>query len=153
MGSIIPTTFDPIQNDLVSSGNIEIIKNEELKQLLINWSTDVIQLQETEQMFLRYYETTFGSYINEIGIQRDVAYSSWQKVSSSSLLEVNKVNNPIPVKSKISSIRKNKLLSDTRLEGVISWSLYLNTFNNLEGQTLMKRIDYILNVLESEIGK
>lgn len=153
LGSIIPTTFDPIQNDLVSSGNIEIIKNEELKQLLINWSTDVIQLQETEQMFLRYYETTFGSYINEIGIQRDVAYSSWQKVSSSSLLEVNKVNNPIPVKSKISSIHKNKLLSDTRLEGVISWSLYLNTFNNLEGQTLMKRIDYILNVLESEIGK
>jgi hypothetical protein len=54
LSTIQPPTFDPIQNDLVSSGNIEILKDEELKQLLVNWSTDVIQLQEVEQIFLRF---------------------------------------------------------------------------------------------------
>ena len=63
LGSIVPTTYDPIQNDLVKSGSIEIVRSEELKQLLINWSTDVIQLKEVEQMYLRYYETAFTSYI------------------------------------------------------------------------------------------
>ena len=152
LGSIVPTTFDPVQNDLVKSGSIEIVRSEELKQLLINWSTDVIQLKEIEQMYLRYYETAFTSYINEKGIQRDLANYFWQKVSSS-LLESKEVSNPIPGNSKISKISKEQLLSDPKLEGIITWSLNLNTFNNLEGQTLMKRIDYIIEVLESEIEK
>ncbi|PWI29050.1 hypothetical protein DI383_13900 [Flavobacteriaceae bacterium LYZ1037] len=152
LGSIVPTTFDPIQNDLVKSGNIEILKSEELKQLLINWSTDVIQLNEIEQMFLRYYETTYTSYIIEIGLQRDLSHSFWQKASSS-LLEIKEVSSPIPGNSKINTISKDQLLSNSKLEGIIAWSLSLNTFNNLEGQTLMKRIDYILEVLDSEIEK
>lgn len=152
LGSIVPTTFDPIENDLVSSGSIEIIKNEALKQLLINWSTDVIQLQEVEQMFLRYYETIVMPYSNEIGIQRDLGYSFWQKAPSS-LLESKKINNPIPGKSKIVTIKKDALLSDPKLEGMITWTMNLNTFNNQEGVTLMKRIDYILEILDSEIKK
>jgi hypothetical protein len=150
LGSIVPTTFDPIQNDLVSSGSIEILKNEKLKQLLINWSTDVIQLQEVEQMFLRYYETIYIPYTNEIGIQRDLGFYFWQKAPSS-LLEAKKVSNPIPGKSKISSYSKESLLSDSKLEGMITWTMNLNTFNNQEATTLMKRIDAILKVIESDI--
>ncbi|SFR46403.1 hypothetical protein SAMN04490243_1805 [Robiginitalea myxolifaciens] len=149
-GSIIPTTFDPIQNDLVRSGNIEIVKSEELKQLLINWSTDVVQLREVEQMFLRYWETQFSNYTNEIGIQRDFGYSFWQKATSS-MLEVTEIRNPIPGKSTIAEVSKEALLSDARLEGIITWSLNLNSFTNQESQTLLKRIDYILEVITAEI--
>jgi hypothetical protein len=152
LGSIVPTTFDPIQNDLVSSGSIEILKNEELKQLLINWSTDVIQLQEVEQMFLRYGETVITPYTNKIGLQRDLGYYYWKKAPSS-LLEVKKVSNPIPGKSIISTYNKNALLSDPKLEGMIAWTINLNTFNNQEGTTLMKRIDNILKVIKSDITK
>ena len=152
MGSIVPTTFDPIQNDLVSSGGIEILKNEELKQLLINWSTDVIQLQEVEQMFLRYHETSFMPYTNEIGIQRDLGFSFWQKATSS-LLEAQNFSNPIPGKSTISNYDKKTLLNDPKLEGMITWTMNLNAFNNQEGATLLKRIDYILEVIESDFKK
>jgi len=150
LGSVIPTTFDPIQNDLVRSGNIEIIKSEELKQLLINWSTDVVQLKEVELMFLRFWELQFSNYLNEIGIARDFGYSFWQKAGSS-LLETTETLNPIPGKSKISKVSKEELLLDPKLEGIIAWSLNLNTFTNQESETLLKRIDYILEVLASEI--
>lgn len=150
LGSIIPTTFDPIQNDLVRSGNIEIIKSEELKELLINWSTDVVQLREVEQIFLRYWELQFSNYITEIGITRNIGHSFWQKAASS-LLETGKIRFPIPGKSKISKVSKEEILSDPKLEGVITWSLNLNTFTNQESETLLKRIDYILEVLASEI--
>lgn len=150
LGSVIPTTFDPIQNDLVRSGNIEIIESEELKQLLINWSTDVVQLKEVEQIFLRYWELQFSNYINEIGITRNYGHSFWQKAGSN-LLETTETLNPIPGKSKISKVSKEELLLDPKLEGIITWSLNLNTFTNQESETLLKRIDYILEILASEI--
>jgi hypothetical protein len=152
ISSIIPSTFDPIKNDMVSSGTIEIIKNDELKQLLVNWSTDVIQLQEVEQIFLRYYEQNYMPYVNEIGIQRNIAYTFWEQTPTM-LLEYRQVNTPIPGKSKLFTKTTNELLVDTRLEGIIAWSLNLNVFNNQESETLMKRINYILKVLNTEIRK
>jgi len=152
MGTILPSTFDPIQNDLVSSGNIEILKNEELKQLLVNWSTDVIQLQEVEQMFLRYYEQSLSVYANQIGIQRDIAHTFWNSVPEI-LLESRQVKNPIPGKTKLKKKTINELLNDSKLEGIVAWSLNLNMFNNQESETLMKRINFILKVLNTETKK
>lgn len=150
LGNVQPSTFDPIQNDLVSSGNIDIIKNEELRQLLINWSTDVIQLQEVEQMYLRHYEQSYFPYVNQIGIQRDVAYSSWSNVQKI-LIDNKQVDNPIPGKSKLKKSNNNALLTDVKLEGIVAWSLNLNMINNQESETLMKRIDGILQTLDSQI--
>lgn len=152
LSHILPTTFDPIQNDLVSSGNVEIIKDEELKQLLINWSTDVIQLQEVEVMFLNFADDDYQSYTIELGIMRDVGYDFWQQATGS-LLEYNQEENPMPGKSKITPVGKIQLLSDPKLEGIIARSLNLNAFTNQEATTLMKRIDAILRLIELEIER
>ncbi len=42
-------TFDPIQNDLISSGNLRLVHNEDLKRMLSNWSSDVVALTEIEK--------------------------------------------------------------------------------------------------------
>jgi hypothetical protein len=150
LSTIVPSTFDPIQNDLVRSGNIEIIKNEELKQLLVNWSTDVIQLQEVEQMFLNYLEVNLAPYTVKKGLQRNISYYYWHQVPAS-LLESKKVENPLPGKSKLEVSTVSDLLSDPILEGIIAQSLNLNKFNNQESTTLMNRINNILHVLDAEI--
>ncbi len=147
-----PSTFDPIQNDLVSSGTIEILKDEELKQLLINWSTDVIQLQEVERIFLRFCEQRFYPYVNQIDIQRDVAYNFFKDIPKN-LLESKQVENPVPGKSKLVTRTTDELLTDPKLEGNVAWALTLNMFNNQESQTLLKRINKILEVLDKEIER
>ena len=147
---ITPATFDPVKNDLVSSGNIEILKNEQLKQLLINWSTDVIQLQEVEQMFLRYSENQMIPYLDKIGIQRDVAFEFWED-NLINLLETKAYTNPVPRKSKINMLTKEILLNNATLESQISYALLINEFNNQESITLMKRIDEILKLINLEI--
>jgi hypothetical protein len=152
LSTIQPPTFDPIQNDLVSSGTIEILKDEGLKQLLVNWSTDVIQLQEVEQMFFQFCEQSLYSYLNEIAIQRDVAYIHWENPTKN-LLETKQVENLIPGKTKLVKRTTNELLNDSKLEGKIAWALTLNMFNNQESQTLMKRINRILEVLDGQIKK
>ncbi|AGC78075.1 hypothetical protein LX97_03161 [Nonlabens dokdonensis] len=152
LSTIQPPTFDPIQNDLVSSGNIEILKNEELKQMLVNWSTDVIQLQEVERIFLRFCEQEFYPYSNEIDIQRELAYYYYKNIPKN-LLDPRQVKNLIPGKSKLVTRTTDELLKDVKLEGMVAWSLTLNMFNNQESETLMKRINSILNVLDAEIKK
>lgn len=150
LSTIQPPTFDPIQNDLVSSGNIEILKDEALKQLLVNWSTDVIQLQEVEQIFLRFCEQRFFAYLNDIDIQRDMMYTFW-KGTPINLLESKQVKNLIPGESKLITRTTNELLKDSKLEGKIAWALTLNMFNNQESETLLKRIDGILKALDNQI--
>ena len=152
LSTIQPPTFDPIQNDLVSSGNIEILKDEELKQLLVNWSTDVIQLQEVEQIFLRFCEQRFFPYLNEVDIQRDMVYTFWEDTPKN-LLESKQVKNLIPGKSKLITRTSKELLRDSKLEGKVAWALTLNLFNNQESKTLLKRIDGILEALDSQIKK
>ncbi|MEM6516349.1 MAG: DUF6090 family protein [Bacteroidota bacterium] len=152
LSTIQPPTFDPIQNDLVSSGNIEILKDETLKQLLVNWSTDVIQLQEVERIFLRFCEQRFYPYLNDIDIQRDMMYTFW-KGTPKNLLESKQVKNLIPGESKLVTTTTDELLMDSKLEGKMAWALTLNLFNNQESQTLLKRIDGILKALDGQIKK
>ncbi|MDO1501197.1 DUF6090 family protein [Winogradskyella maritima] len=152
LSTIQPPTFDPIQNDLVSSGTIEILKDEELKQLLVNWSTDVIQLQEVERIFLRFCEQRLYPYVNEIDIQRDIAYNFFKDIPTN-LLESKQVENLVPGKSKLVTRSTDELLRDPKLEGKIAWALTLNMFNNQESETLMKRINIILKALDKEIKR
>jgi len=152
LSSILPTTYDPIQNDLVSSGTVEIIRNEALKQMLVSWSTDVKQLQEVEQLFFSFYEKSIVPYNIEIGIQRDISYYFWEQ-GTASLLEYQELENPTPGKSKISQLSKEKVFNDPKLEGIIAATLNFNQFNNVEAQTLVKRINEILDLLKEEIKK
>lgn len=149
---LTPATFDPIQNDIVKSGTLEILQSEYLKQLLIKWSTDVIQLQETEQMFFRYHEENVVPYLDEIGLMRDVQYYFWDN-DVINLLESKKYSNPIPGKSEIDTKTIADLLVDNKLESKITYTLTLNEFNNRESVTLMKRIEEILSVIKFEIKK
>jgi len=41
-------TFDPIVNDLISSGRIQLLQNEALKDRLSRWTSDVVQVTEEE---------------------------------------------------------------------------------------------------------
>ena len=59
------TTFDPIVNDIVASGNSRILKNNRLKQLLSFWTSEIIQVSEGEQTWLRYRDNIYLPFLIE----------------------------------------------------------------------------------------
>ncbi len=65
-------TFDPIKNDLISSGNIRLIRNEKLRRLLSSWSSDVMAVQEQEEMTQMMVHQIMRPLFHEIGITRDM---------------------------------------------------------------------------------
>ena len=46
---VIAPTFDPIVNDIVSSGRIQLLQNGNLKEKLSRWTSEIVQVTEEEQ--------------------------------------------------------------------------------------------------------
>lgn len=148
---LLPLTFDPIQNDLVSSGNIQIIKNLELKQALTNWPSDVHQLREVEQLYVQYFSNSIVPFFNRSGTGRNIIKNFWEDDTRTSYLmeefdrdQLNLVNSSISASSL-------SLLTNSELESIVSMAYALNITNSYESKALKKRINKILRLLDIEI--
>jgi len=144
-------TFDPIINDLVSSGNIRLIRNHQLNRLLTEWPTYVIQLAELEQEHVEAYRNIIQPAFIRIGISRDLnKLFSGNNKNYSFLLDKN-------AGSEIPSFTESQrpaplgdLLSNTELEGMLSNAIVINHLGNLESRSLRVRIMEILDLLQQE---
>ncbi|PCJ50482.1 MAG: hypothetical protein COA74_01495 [Gammaproteobacteria bacterium] len=144
-------TFNPVQNDLVNSGNLRLIANEDLKGLIITWPSNVASLTEIEQIWSRtVWEYVVPNYI-DIGIFRNVLHKWWndeknlkwilEGIASNQLEASN--SNKIPVTSEI--------LKNKEIEGIMSIAISLNQAANIQSQAIRKRILEILDILNKEI--
>ncbi|MCK0178874.1 DUF6090 family protein [Flavobacteriaceae bacterium S0862] len=148
-------TFDPIQNDLISSGNIRLIQNQKLKSLLSNWSSDLMAVQEQEKMFSMMVHEIMRPLYNKLGISRDVYDKAWKsggndywKLESSSDDKIN-----IEFGNSLNSISSYEILTNKNLEGVVANTVNINTLGNQESIALKKRIDKILEQIKMELNK
>jgi len=145
-------TFDPIQNDLINSGNIRLIKNDQLKQSLTAWPSEVQQLQEVELSWQKVIIQQFIPLGMKFGIIRDVTDNMW-KSSETAIYLLDKNS-----KMKL-SIGKSKaiwpildLLQNKEIEGVISLAINYNHVSNLNALALREKIIEILNLIETQLN-
>lgn len=144
-------TFDPIVNDLISSGNIRLIRNEELKSLLTNWSSDIVALQEVEKRWTKLVDELVVPFYIEIGIARDaldVLFAS-DNAAPFALDQLQYKLNRLGQSRK--SPATSEILSHRDLEGVVSVSIGLNNSSNIQSYALRNRIQRILNLISQDI--
>lgn len=144
-------TFDPIINDLIGSGNIRLIRNEQLKRLLTNWSSDVIALQEVERRWSKLVDEQVVPFYVETGIARD-ALDLLFIGTNSAPYALDRFTDRLTRlgQSKISPSKK-EILTNKKLEGIISVSIGLNHSGNIQSYALQNRINKILSLLNKEI--
>ncbi|MBT8315257.1 MAG: hypothetical protein KJP26_12430, partial [Maribacter sp.] len=121
-------TFDPVQNDLLSSGNLRLIRNDRLRNLLSNWSSDVIAVQESEQNNRLQVHEIMIPLLNDIGITRDVFNDVWINWGEKAywLLDENTTVKNLNLGKSTTDINAQDILSNKVLEGVISNAISLN---------------------------
>lgn len=154
LGSLYLTlTFDPIQNDLVSSGSIQIVSNKELKRLLTNWTSDYQQLREMELLYVNYYTQSIMPFMDKTGTARNILKRFWEDSNKTAFLMENENVNYRKIEKSNLSTNPKELLKSNELESIISHAYGLNLTNNYESLALKKHIDKILEVLDSEINK
>ena len=149
---IFDPTFDPIQNDLISSGNIRLIRSDKLRRLLSNWSSDIIALQEVEVLWSKAANEELNPLLSRSGLARDVNnifgsnnHEDWHLEGASS--------ERVPYGNSKNAPKTSEIVSNIELEGMASFAINLNRAANEQSVALRKRIQEILNLLEQEIQR
>ena len=144
-------TFDPIQNDLTSSGNLRLITNVQLKRLLSNWSSDIVALTEVERNWAQMVNQQMEYVIANLGISRDVA-NSWMNSSDHLwLLDGNTNSAKTIIGNSKYSASIIEITSSRELEGLVSCAISYNKPANIVSKALVKRINDIINLIDNEI--
>ena len=145
-------TFDPIQNDLVSSGNIRLIRNDRLRQLLSNWTSDIVAVQEQEKVNQYHAHEIILPLFNNLGLTRYVLNELWSNMGDRLFLLDKNTDDPnLILGHSYKKIKVEDIITNIELEGVISSAVSYNKLGNLQSQALKNTILEILELIRAEL--
>jgi len=143
-------TFDPIRNDLTSGNKLSLIKDTKLKTLLTNWEGNSLQLDESEDRWLYTLDNYFRPLVYEYNLARDMFEINYKSGSMNLMSLTNNIETPLTNKS-IDFNEFINLLNDPRLESHLAWTVGINSFCNVESNTLKNHIVEILKNIKEQI--
>jgi hypothetical protein len=149
------TTFDPIENDLASSGELMLIKNTDLKQALTRWSSNVRDVMEEEEIWKYYRNELYMPFLIEHYQFRTLR----NKAFKSNVLENYSIDldngTLLYTNDDIGSSRHeedfNALLDHPDLEDHLSRCYSINKWANVQALILRNRIVEITGLIDREI--
>lgn len=145
-------TFDPIENDLMNLRNIQLIRNDSLKQLLSHWSSDFKAYSESEQIQHNHYISEIIPFMKEVGIMRNANQVFWKaKELRMGFLNQGKNDKIHTIGNSTKTIDVQAILNDIRLEGLVTFIFTFSQVCNIEGQTLKEKMENTIELLEREI--
>lgn len=148
-------TFDPIQNDLITSGKIRLIQNKPLRKLLSSWTSDILALQEMERQWQILKTDLNIPYQISLGIFRDMVHSSYE--SSGTPIYLVEKNNDVDGRLFVGKSKKTpsseKILQNAQLESMMANAIAQCHSTNMQALALKKRIELIIDLLNTEIKK
>lgn len=148
---LIDPTFDPIENDLSSNGDLRLITNQKLKRMLSNWSSDIVAVREIEQNWAGVLVEQLLPVIYDLGIYRDLANYFINDLKMDWALEGTARFEKRKIGTSRQAASLDEIAQSKELEGLVASAITYNTTANLESGALRKRIEEILALLEEEI--
>ncbi|MCO4822081.1 MAG: hypothetical protein KC469_08440 [Flavobacteriaceae bacterium] len=146
-------TFKPIQNNLINSGDILLIRNEKLNQLLTSWPSSVKELVLVEGIWNTNVWGSITDLYNEFGVMRDGYYKWWNDDQNLKWILEGTSENPFQKPMTNKALKPIEILNSKKLEGTISLAVSVNYAANLQSNVLRKRVLEILDLLNHEIAE
>ena len=148
-------TFDPIINDLSSSGELSLIKNTNLKHALSRWSSEINDVIEDEVVWKKYRNEQYFPFLiqhYQLRTIRNKAYKS--NILGLYSLKIGENNDAYSKDNIGTSHHKedfNTLLNHPDLEDHLTRCYSINSWANVQSDILRKRIVEIIQLIENEI--
>jgi hypothetical protein len=150
------STFDPIVNDLASSGALRLIRSDSLKLMLSLWTSDIKNVQEDDLAWKFYRNQYYLPFLVEhyqLRTIRDLAIKSG--FLNNFLITPEDVGRQEGDQNIGKSIHKSDsdyLLSLPDFEDHLERALTTNTFSRAQSLILREKIVGILTLLDGEIN-
>lgn len=144
-------TFDPIVNDLISSGKLQLLQNNRLKQLLSFWTSEIIQVTEDEAMWRKMASEVYSPFLKDHITYRTILANYWNTNRVRAILiDKNQKTefNLTPSKQKEDI---SKILDITDFEDHLADCATWNKQNNIQSLSLRNRIAEILKLIQQEL--
>jgi type II secretory pathway pseudopilin PulG len=152
--TLVTPTFDPVSNDLAISGKLYILSNEKLRIALSHWSSNVVDVIEEEEIWLRFRDEHYLSFLIEHYSLRTLLSNVWEdfEITRQVLLE-KKDNNDFSIGKSKKDLNYNQLIKNTSLEDYLSMAITVNNLTNLKSITVKERIQQMLDLINLELEK
>ncbi len=144
-------TFDPIINDINSSGRIQLLQNVDLKERLARWTSEVIQVTEEEQAWIFIRNNEYMPILSQKGFMRNVLNRYWKDnvLASFHLDEGTKTEIDLGNSKKENVI--SAILDDPLFESSVAQCTTYTKLTNSQAESLRQRIVEILELIEQDI--
>ncbi len=151
--TVLSPTFDPIVNDISSSGRIQLIQNTDLKEKLSRWTSEVIQVTEEEQVWLHYRNNNYMPLLLQQGLYRNLVNQYWKD----NIIDEFHLDKGTNIAFNLGPSKKvidfAKLLDETEFENHVSQCATFSKLANSQSFSLRKRMEEILELLKKEIDQ
>lgn len=149
--TISAPTFDPIVNDLISSGKLKLLQNERLKQLLSLWTSEIIQVTEDEVTWRKLATEFYSPFLKEHDFYRTILANFWKTNQVNRFLIDKDQKTSLQLTKSKSTEDISKLLDEISFENHLADCITWNKLINLQSETLRNRIVEILTLLQKEL--
>lgn len=147
---LIPT-FDPIVNDIMSSGRIQLLKNNRLKQLLTLWTSEIISVTEEEENWVQYKYRRYTPFILEHASTRNILNSYWQENAMETFYLDKGTTVKFNLKNSLSQTDVSKVFESPDFEDHLAVCATDAKIANIQSLSLQNRIAEILKLIDQEL--
>ena len=148
---VISPTFDPIINDIVSSGRIQLLQNGSLKEKLSRWTSEIIQVTEEEQVWLTHRTKHYIPILMEHYSLRTVVNSYWKN----NVVDQFHLDQGTNTKFTVGNSKRDKdisaLLDNSKFEDIVANCASMAKLTNSQSVSLRNRIVELLELIKQDL--
>ena len=127
----VSPTFDPITNDLISSGRLYLISNLALRQKLSRWTSELVQVTEEEEAWISINRETYVPHLRSTYPTRNINARKWSGLDVVHTLLLDKDRKAIVnIGRSKTEPDLERFFSDPDLENILSSVLSAAIFAN-----------------------
>ena len=146
--TVLSPTFDPIVNDINSSGRIDLIQSTELKEKLSLWTSEIIQVTEEEQVWLHYRNNYYMPILLQKGLYRNLVNQYWED----NIIEAFHLDKNIKANFNLGDTKRDvnlsELLDEIQFENHIAQCATFAHLANSQSLSLRNRIVELLELIQ-----
>jgi hypothetical protein len=145
-------TFDPIVNDLISSGKLQLLTSERLKELLSLWTSEIVQITEEEVSWMSFRDNFYQPFLIDNISFRNILSHYYKDAELSNIFFIDKNKEVILTitESKKANNSANILNLDD-LEDYLASAASSHFNANIQSKSLRKRIVEILDLIDEQL--